>query len=155
MRTLIENWRVHGGQAHEHTHGNKIEIFWQTRPSFSIRRERMYQINYKHTWKLNWYIFTFTEVFVNQKSNCIWAHSKDGTIFINNLENTEHFINKTKKLLLVHLPTPLAAQMLRVSLRRTCLYIARALSWCRFSRSLSLVGWCKVCSHIFPSAINE
>ena len=24
-----------------HTHGNKIEIFRQTRPSFSIRRERM------------------------------------------------------------------------------------------------------------------
>ena len=25
-----------------HTNGNKIKIFWRTRPSFSIRRERMY-----------------------------------------------------------------------------------------------------------------
>ena len=27
MKTLTKNWRDHGGQAHEHTHGNKIEIF--------------------------------------------------------------------------------------------------------------------------------
>ena len=39
VTTLTKNWIDHGGQAHEHTHGNKIEIFWRTRPSFSIRRE--------------------------------------------------------------------------------------------------------------------
>ena len=32
MRTLTENWRVHGGQAHKHTQGNKIKIFLRTRP---------------------------------------------------------------------------------------------------------------------------
>jgi hypothetical protein len=42
VRTLTKNLRVYGGQAHEHTHGNKIEICRRTRLSFSIRRERMY-----------------------------------------------------------------------------------------------------------------
>jgi hypothetical protein len=42
VRTLTRNWRDHSGKAHEHTHGNRIKIFWRTQPSFSIRRERMY-----------------------------------------------------------------------------------------------------------------
>ena len=33
VRTLTKNWRAYSGQAHEHTHGNKIEIFRWTRPS--------------------------------------------------------------------------------------------------------------------------
>lgn len=54
-----------------------------------------------------------------------------------------------------NLPTPLAAQMLRGSLRSTCLYIASARSWWRFSRSLSRVGWWSVWSHTLPRAICE
>ena len=53
MKTLIKNWRDHGGQAHEHTHGNKIEIFWRIRPSFSIRREWMY-VSTRQRWRLNY-----------------------------------------------------------------------------------------------------
>lgn len=54
-----------------------------------------------------------------------------------------------------YLPIPLAAQMLRGSLRSTCLYIASARSWWRFSRSLSRVGWWSVWSHTLPRAICE
>ena len=40
------------------------------------------QINRKYTLKLNWYISTLTEVFLNPKIiNCMWTHSKDGTIW--------------------------------------------------------------------------
>ena len=38
----LKRLRDYDGQAHEHTHGNKIEIFRRTQLSFSIRRERMY-----------------------------------------------------------------------------------------------------------------
>ena len=34
VKTLTINWRDHDGQAHEHTHGNKIELF-QRMPSLS------------------------------------------------------------------------------------------------------------------------
>jgi len=49
VRTLTKNWRDHGGQAQEHTHGNKIEIF-DGHGSLSQSEE----------------------------SECMWAHDKDG-----------------------------------------------------------------------------
>ena len=52
MKTLTKNRRDHGGQAHEHTHGNKIKIFRRIWPSFSIRRERMYVST-----RLRWHVF--------------------------------------------------------------------------------------------------
>jgi hypothetical protein len=50
-------------------------------------------------------------------------------------------------------PMPLAAQMFLWSFLRTDLYMASARSWYFFSFSLSLLGWCSVCSHTFPRAM--
>ena len=44
VKTLIKNWRVHGGQAHEHIHGNKIGN-WHGRPSQSEENECMWALD--------------------------------------------------------------------------------------------------------------
>lgn len=52
-------------------------------------------------------------------------------------------------------PIPFAAYRFLASFLKTCLYKARALSWCLFSFALSLVGVCSVWSHTFPRASKE
>ena len=52
-------------------------------------------------------------------------------------------------------PMPLAAYRFLGSYLNTCLYKARALSWCLFSFALSCGGVCKVWSHTFLRASRE
>ena len=72
-RTLTKHWRVHGGQAHKHTHGNKIEIFQRTRPSFSIRREWMY-VSTRQGWhSFDWEGWPCPSKYFNFVSVCVFV----------------------------------------------------------------------------------
>jgi hypothetical protein len=41
----------------------------------------MKDTNYKKTYKLNWYIFTLTEIFVNEKEINVYEYNKEGTMW--------------------------------------------------------------------------
>ena len=70
MKTVNKNWRDRSGQAHEHINRNKIEIFRQTQPSFSFRRERMY-VSTRQRWHHLCPVLTYICSLLIEKDGCV------------------------------------------------------------------------------------